>query len=92
MMNFKYLCAGALALVLATGQICAQNDSVVKTRKDAELLIPRIPRQPVQPLDPSKQVMDTITTQTPGVKILLMTVKKVFIHEGAEKPDRAGCA
>ena len=73
MMNFKYLCAGALALVLATGQICAQNDSVVKTRKDAELLIPRIPRQPVQPLDPSKQVMDTITTQTPGVKILLMT-------------------
>lgn len=61
-------------MVLAMGTICAQNDSVVKTKKDAELLIPRIHRQPVQSLDPSdQQVMDTISTQTPGVKILLLT-------------------
>ena len=61
-------------MVLAMGPLCAQNDSVVKTKKDAELLIPRIHRQPVQSMDPSdQQVMDTISTQTPGVKILLLT-------------------
>ncbi len=74
MMIIKQLCAGAFALVLAMGPLCAQNDSVVKTKKDAELLIPRIHRQPVQSLDLNgQQVMDTISTQTPGVKILLLT-------------------
>lgn len=74
MMIIKQLCAGTFALVLAMGPLCAQNDSVVKTKKDAELLIPRIHRQPVQSLDLNgQQVMDTISTQTPGVKILLLT-------------------
>ena len=74
MMIIKQLCAGAFALVLAMGPLCAQNDSVVKTKKDAEILIPRIHRQPVQSLDLNgQQVMDTISTQTPGVKILLLT-------------------
>ena len=74
MMIIKQLCAGTFALVVAMGPLCAQNDSVVKTKKDAELLIPRIHRQPVKSLDLNgQQVMDTISTQTPGVKILLLT-------------------
>ena len=70
MKNLKFFIAGTVAMVLACGTVCAQ-DSIVKTKKDAELLIPRIHRQPVQSLVPGENALDTIDTQTPGVKIVL---------------------
>lgn len=72
MMKIKYLCAGVLASALAVGTLCAQNDSIIiKTKKEAEQLLPRIPMQPVRPLIPKDQALDTISTQSPGVKIIL---------------------
>lgn len=72
MMKMRYLCAGVLVSLLSAGTLCAQNDSIiVKTKKEAEQLLPRISMQPVRPLIPKEQALDTITTQSPGVKIIL---------------------
>lgn len=68
----KYIWAGILASSLAVGTVSAQNDSIIiKTKKEAEQLVPRIPMQPVAPLIPKDQALDTISTQSPGVKIIL---------------------
>lgn len=66
----RYLGTGLVAVALAVVSASAQ-DTVVKTKKEAELLLPRIPTQPVRPLIPKDQALDTITTQSPGVKIVL---------------------
>ena len=72
-MKFKLLVAAAFIVTLATGEICAQqSDSMIKTRKDAELLVPRPFRESVPSMIKSdKDVLDSIETSSPGVKILL---------------------
>ena len=58
--------AGAAALRLPA------QDTTIKTKKDAELMIPRFSSQPVQSMDPaSKPAQDTIDTANPQIKILL---------------------
>lgn len=69
---YKYICSGILALAFAAGSLSAQNDSlIIKSKRDAEQLIPRISTQPVRPLNRKDQALDTISTQSPGVKIVL---------------------
>lgn len=72
-MKFKLLVAAAFIATLATGEICAQqSDSMIKTRKDAELLVPRPFRESVPSMIKSdKDILDSIETSSPGVKILL---------------------
>lgn len=69
---YKYICSGILVLAFAAGSLSAQNDSlIIKSKRDAEQLIPRISTQPVRPLNRKDQALDTISTQSPGVKIVL---------------------
>ena len=73
----KHLLATGLTLALLSGALFPswgqQKDSMIKSTKDAEILIPRPFRQPVQSLiNDGTVVLDSIETQTPGVKILLM--------------------
>ena len=69
---YKYICSGILALAFTAGSLSAQNDSlIIKSKRDAEQLIPRISTQPVRPLNRKDQALDTISTQSPGVKIVL---------------------
>lgn len=52
----------------------AAQDTTIKSKKDAELLIPRLATQPVKSIDPAAvQVMDTIDTANPHIKILLLS-------------------
>lgn len=75
-----FLCALALAFA---GTAMAQErqdtikkvlDSTIKTRKQAELLIPRLSRESVQSLDLNTSTpIDTIPTANPHIKILLLS-------------------
>lgn len=70
-MNFKAILAGAIAVVLAAGQLCAQ-DSIKMSKKEAELKVPRPHLKPVKSMiDGLGNALDTVETQTPGVKIIL---------------------
>ena len=71
-MKLRLIVATALVASLATTEIIAQNDSMIKTKKDAELLVPRPFRESVPSMVKSdKDVLDSIETASPGVKILL---------------------
>lgn len=70
-MKLKYL--WILACIFFTGNVLySQNNSRIKTKKDAELIIPRPHLAPVKSMETyNREVMDTIETQSPGVMIIL---------------------
>jgi len=71
-MKFKLIVAAALCALLSTTEIFAQNDTMIKTKKDAELLVPRPFRESVPSMvKTDKDILDSIETSSPGVKILL---------------------
>ncbi|MDT3356501.1 MAG: peptidoglycan DD-metalloendopeptidase family protein [Bacteroidota bacterium] len=70
-MNLKYILAGVLSMTLAVGHVCAQ-DTIKMSKKEAEIKIPRPHLMPVRSLMEDRgNVLDTIVTQSPGVKIIL---------------------
>lgn len=73
-MDFKsFLRTASLFLPLCAAPLAAQTqDSIIKTKKQAELLIPRPALQPMQSLEScEKSAMDTVNTADPRIKILL---------------------
>ena len=63
----------ALVSILSWTPAEAQ-DTTIRTKKQAELIVPRPAFQPVQSMDGSKaDAMDTLDTADPGVKILLFS-------------------
>lgn len=71
-MKLRLIVAAALVASFATSEIFAQSDSMIKTKKDAELLVPRPFRESVPSMvKTDKDVLDSIETSSPGVKILL---------------------
>lgn len=65
--------ATALAAIQSAFPAAAQ-DSTIKTKKQAEILVPRISRESVQSLDPNRaETLDTIDTADPHIKILLLS-------------------
>lgn len=76
-MHRKHILTSSLLLLLLAGMVlpasAQQRDSMIKSRKDAEILVPRPFREPVHSLvNDGTEVLDSIETQTPGVKILLL--------------------
>ena len=76
-MNIKTLSAStivmALVSMLTTAPATAQ-DTTIKTKKQAELLVPRPAFQPVASMDSkSAPALDTLDTADPGIKILLFS-------------------
>lgn len=71
-MNLKYLLVSAIILSITSGQVFSQTTSTIRSKKQAELLVPRPHLQPVKSLETDiREVLDTIETQSPGVKIIL---------------------
>ena len=61
----------ALAVMISAATASAQ-DTTIKTKKQAELLVPRPAFQPVQSMDAATMVaLDTLDTSDPRIKILL---------------------
>ncbi len=72
----KYSVILLISMVLSSlcGVETAAQDTTIKTKKDAELLIPRLSTQPVKSIDPSiAQGIDTLDTANPHIKIVLMS-------------------
>lgn len=65
----------ALALFLLFPFLPAvAQDTTIKTKQQAELLIPRPAMQPVKSMDPSRaETLDTLDTSNPHIKILLLS-------------------
>ena len=73
-MNFRIVATSLVAGLLSLSAIQAQDqgDSIIKTKKDAELFVPRPFRQAVPSLiNDGSEALDSLETQTPGVKIVL---------------------
>ena len=50
------------------------QDTTIKTKKQAEILVPRISREAVQSMDLNRvEALDTIDTADPHIKILLLS-------------------
>ncbi len=92
MKGMKFFMAAAMALVAAEA-LAQRNtpDSLWMTMSEAEKIVPRPFTQPVRSLmGPSTVVVDTIDTQTPGLKILLMEDKSwKYFREPAELMQNA---
>ena len=70
-MKARYLFI-ALLMLLCGGTAFSQHDTVIKNKREAELLIPRPHLEPVKSMDlKNREALDTIETQTPGVMIIL---------------------
>ncbi|MBQ6253559.1 MAG: peptidoglycan DD-metalloendopeptidase family protein [Bacteroidales bacterium] len=70
--NILYSAAVAAACLFSLG--AKAQDTVITTKKQAELIIPRPAFQPVQSMDPTNaQAMDTISTANPYIKIILFS-------------------
>jgi murein DD-endopeptidase MepM/ murein hydrolase activator NlpD len=77
----KRILAGVLAAALALlqGQVSAQEstrlqDTTIKTKKQAEALIPRLSREQVKSMDlNAATALDTLDTADPHIKILLLS-------------------
>lgn len=65
------LIAAVLACLMATFQAPAQQHKHLKTKKQAEIQIPRLHLQSVPSLEKSGKALDTISTSNPAVKIIL---------------------
>ena len=65
----------ALVVLLFLAPFTAQaQDTTIKTKQQAELLIPRPALQPVKSLDPNAaETLDTLDTANPHIKILLLS-------------------
>lgn len=63
----------ALTLSFSTVPAVAQ-DTTIKNKKQAELLVPRPAMQPVKSMDPGEaETLDTLDTANPHIKILLLS-------------------
>ncbi len=70
-MSFKRLFVAMVLSAYAAGNLCAQN--VISSGGNSKLMIPRPHLQPVKSMEPSgAEAVDTIDTQSPGVKIILL--------------------
>lgn len=69
--------ASAIVMVLASMQFsvpAVAQDTTIKTKKQAEILIPRICRESVQSMELNRaEALDTIDTADPHIKILLLS-------------------
>lgn len=69
--------ACAIVMVLASIQFsvpAVAQDTTIKTKKQAEILVPRISREAVQSMDLNRaEALDTIDTADPHIKILLLS-------------------
>lgn len=78
-MNSKRVTASAIVLALALADFIATvpvsaQDTTIKTKKQAELLIPRPALAPVQSVDAKNaNALDTLDTADPRIKILLFS-------------------
>ena len=74
--------ASAIVMVLASMQFsvpAVAQDTTIKTKKQAEILIPRICRESVQSMELNRaEALDTIDTADPHIKILLLEVLQGF--------------
>lgn len=72
-MGFRRAVMALAAMVFAAGSLCAQHD--IQSEKKAQLLIPRPHLHPVKSMEPPSgaEGVDTIDTQSPGVKIILLS-------------------
>ncbi|MEE3430439.1 MAG: hypothetical protein VZR34_06130, partial [Candidatus Cryptobacteroides sp.] len=75
-MKVKIYPAGVRVLALAVLTFfCAAalnaQDTTIKTKKQAEVMIPRLSTASVQTLNQSQEVMDTLDTASPFIKIIL---------------------
>lgn len=68
---------GAIVMVLAAIGLsvpAVAQDTTIKTKKQAEILIPRICRESVQSMELNRaEALDTIDTADPHIKILLLS-------------------
>lgn len=75
-MELRHLFISALLVLFGAGPAFSQHDTAIRTKKQAELLIPRPHLQPVKSMDVcEREVLDTIETQSPGVMIVLYADK-----------------
>ena len=66
--------AWALVFQIVTTLPARAQDTTIKTRRQAELLIPRPAMQPVKSMDPNHaDALDTLDTANPHIKILLFS-------------------
>jgi murein DD-endopeptidase MepM/ murein hydrolase activator NlpD len=73
MRRFNSLLVAVVALFIASFSVTAQ-DTIITSKKQAELIIPRPALQPVQSMDQSEaNAVDTLSTANPHIKILLMS-------------------
>jgi murein DD-endopeptidase MepM/ murein hydrolase activator NlpD len=76
----------ALVVLLFLAPFTAQaQDTTIKTKQQAELLIPRPALQPVKSLDPNAaETLDTLDTANPHIKILLLSDYSWKYYKDAE--------
>ena len=73
MRRFNSLLVALAAIFIASFSVTAQ-DTIITSKKQAELIIPRPALQPVQSMDQSEaNAVDTLSTANPHIKILLMS-------------------
>ncbi|MBO6248083.1 MAG: M23 family metallopeptidase, partial [Bacteroidales bacterium] len=73
MLRFNGILAALAATFIASFSVTAQ-DTIITSKKQAELIIPRPALQPVQSMDQSQaDAVDTLSTANPHIKILLMS-------------------
>ena len=76
-MTCRRLLASAIVIVLAVSQfsvLAVAQDTTIKTKRQAEILVPRISRESVQSMDLNRvAALDTIDTADPHIKILLLS-------------------
>lgn len=71
-MEARFLFISALLILFGGGAAFAQHDTAIRTKKEAELLIPRPHLEPVRSMElRNREILDTIETQSPGVMIIL---------------------
>ena len=73
MLRFKGLLVAIAATFFASFSVTAQ-DTIITSKKQAELIIPRPALQPVQSMEQKEaNAVDTLSTANPHIKILLMS-------------------
>lgn len=71
LMKAGVACAVASLMTMALSSASFAQDTTIKTKKQAELMIPRPAMQPMESMIEPEEAMDTIETANPHIKIVL---------------------